>query len=316
MTAGSVGHAVTRGFAAAAILGGMWLCGCAAAAVPLTVTKVAPGVFVHVGAIALASPANRGDIANIGFIVGSRCVAVIDTGGSFAVGAALRTAIRAHTALPVCYVINTHMHPDHVFGNAAFVPDHPQFVAAANEPRALAARSAYYLRTLRRELGAAATGTTVVPPTLTVNGERSIDLGDRTLLLRAWPPAHTDNDLTVYDGKTATLWLSDLLFIRHIPVIDGNLAGWLAVIGKLQKLHPRHVVPGHGPLDVSWREALARESAYLTAIRDETRNAIANGVTMRQAAHSVGQNQRRQWALFDDFNARNVITAYSELEWE
>jgi hypothetical protein len=30
----------------------------------------------------------------------------------------------------------------------------------------------------------------------------------------------------------------------------------------------------------------------------------------------VGQDQRRKWALFDDFNARNVITAYSELEWE
>ncbi|HET7633633.1 MAG TPA: MBL fold metallo-hydrolase, partial [Burkholderiales bacterium] len=208
MIAGSVCRAATRGLAAAAIGGSMWLCACAAAAAPLAVTQVAPGIFVHVGAVALAAPANRGDIANIGFIVGSRCVAVIDSGGSFAVGAALRAAIRKHTALPVCYVINTHMHPDHVFGDAAFVPDHPQFVAAVNEPRALAARSAYYLRTLRREIGAAAAGTTGVPPTLTVNGKRSIDLGNRTLLLRTWPPAHTDNDLTVYDSKTATLWLS------------------------------------------------------------------------------------------------------------
>jgi quinoprotein relay system zinc metallohydrolase 2 len=306
---------MTRGVMAAVIIGGAWLCACAAAAA-LPVTKVAPGVFVHVGAVALASPANRGDIANIGFIVGSRCVAVIDTGGSFAVGAALRAAIHAQTALPVCYVINTHMHPDHIFGNAAFVSDHPQFVAAANEPRALAARSAYYLQTLRREVGTAAAGTTVVPPTLTVGSRRTIDLGHRKLLLRAWPPAHTDNDLTVYDDRTGTLWLADLLFVDHIPVIDGNLGGWLAVIAELRKLHPRHVVPGHGPLDVPWLEALAREAGYLTAIRDQTRQAIRNGVTLRQAAQEVGQDQRGHWALFDDFNARNVITAYSELEWE
>ena len=74
-------------------------------------------------------------MANLGFVVGSRCVAVIDTGGTPAVGLALRAAVQRTTPLPVCYVINTHAHPDHMLGNIAFADaaePAPRFVASAN----------------------------------------------------------------------------------------------------------------------------------------------------------------------------------------
>src|SRR5262249_6343209 len=174
------------------------------------------------------------DIANLGFVVGERCVAVIDTGGTYAVGVALHDAIRRVTSKPVCYVINTHVHPDHVFGNRAFVADRPEFVGHAHLAEAMARRGPNYLNALRRDLGAVADGTELVAPTRSVSQTLDLDLGGRTLSLRAWPTAHTDDDLTAFDTQTGTLFLGDLVFVRHIPVVDGKLRGMLAVLSDLK----------------------------------------------------------------------------------
>ena len=186
----------------------------------LEVREVAPGIFLHPGLQEDMTAQNLAGIANIGFVVGEKCVAVIDSGGTRRLGEALRAAVRSRTDKPICYVINSHVHPDHVFGNAAFKDEKPVFVGHYKLPPAMAARGHVYANALNRNLGQAAEGSEIVPPTLLVRDTLDLDLGARTLKLRAWPTAHTDNDLTVYDSRTGTLWLGDLLFVGHIPVVD------------------------------------------------------------------------------------------------
>ncbi|MGE3292663.1 MAG: quinoprotein relay system zinc metallohydrolase 2 [Geminicoccaceae bacterium] len=288
----------------------------AAGPAPLTVTEIVPGVFVHQGPYEEFSPANGGGIANLGFVVGERSVAVIDSGGSLHQGEALLAAVRARTPLPVSHVILTHAHPDHTFGTAAFTGEGVAVVGHARLAAALAQNGPIYLANLRQSVGPAMGGTEIVPPTEAVSDTATIDLGRRVLELRAWPLAHTDSDLTVLDRRTGTLFAGDLLFMERIPVVDGSLLGWLRVMGELTALPATRVVPGHGPPSAPWPEAARPQHDYLVYLRDRVREALAGNRTLEQAVVAIPPPPGAEWLLAADNHARNVTASFTELEWE
>ncbi len=293
-------------------------CGCAFAAQPagMALEEVGPGIHVYRAPYELIGPGNGGAIANMSVVVGREAAAIIDTGNSHLAGARLRAAAAGVTDRPLRYVINTHMHPDHVLGNSAFAGEGVRFVGHRKLPRALSVRADTYLAQAERLLGPEAEGTRIVLPDLLVETTLTLDLGGRTLELEAHPTAHTDNDLSVRDSATGLWFLGDLLFVGHVPTLDGSLLGWIGQLDTLERQAAPGVIPGHGPARVAWPEAATPERRYLEALRDDVRRLIAGGVPMGQAATEAGRAQAAGWALFDEFAARNATAAYHELEWE
>ncbi|RUM96862.1 quinoprotein relay system zinc metallohydrolase 2 [Pseudaminobacter arsenicus] len=313
---------VVKGFACLGIgatlplcCGGTWIQ--AVAAESFTLTEIVDGVHVFTGANELMNEANHGAICNLGIVIGDDAVAVIDSGGSIVEAGAFLAAIRGITDKPIRYLVNTHMHPDHIFGNAVFRDAGATLIGHRNLPRALAARGEFYLRSYRNQIGATLMkGVEIIAPTMLITDRQELDLGGRKIELRAWKPAHTDNDLTVFDPATQTLFAGDLVFLEHLPTLDGSLLGWLGQMDELAAIKAAHVVPGHGTAPASWPQALQPQRHYFEALARDLRKAIEDGTPLAEAVGTAASSARSDWQLFDEYNERNATAAYAELEWE
>ena len=258
------------------------------------------------------------NIANIGFIVGEEAVAVIDTGGSIKEGKRLLCKIKQVTKLPIRYVINTHVHPDHTLGNAVFSDPSIKFIGHQNLTHAMGVLSKTYLRRYNEVTGDNVSDDSIILPQIQVTDELEIDLGNRILTITAVKKAHTNNDLLVYDNKTATLWLSDLLFHKHIPVIgkSGSVNGWLALLNKLKQNPVKYIIPGHGPVPSDNADAITTQAVYLTLLRDEIRKNISTDADLSAAMESIGIDESSKWQMKSQYHKRNISYIFSELEWE
>ena len=280
------------------------------------IEDIGSGIYVHHGAHLDIDTGYQGDICNISFVVGSTGVAVIDTGGSLKVGNELRAVIKKVTALPILYVINTHVHPDHIYGNAAFLQDKPQFVGHAKLADAMQLRQEAYDKLNLKYLGEDAKGSMIVKPTILVKEPLELDLGGRSLKLTPYLVAHTNTDISVIDSKTQTLFTGDLLFIDRTPVIEGDIKGLIAAIDILKTYPVKQVVPGHGAFTKDWQKALENEQRYLNVLLADIRANIKKGLSMEKTMDTAAASEKDKWLLFDIANRRNVNTIFPALEWE
>ncbi len=277
------------------------------------------GVYVHHGEHLDIDEGYTGDICNISFVVGERGVAVIDTGGSLKVGQQLRAAIQKVTDKPILYVINTHVHPDHIFGNAAFLTDKPKFIGHEKLEQAMHTRKEGYDKLNQRYLGADAKGTDIVAPTMAIKSVETLDLGDRQVKVTAHPNAHTNTDITVEDSKTQTIFTGDLLFVERTPVIEGDIKGLIAMLDTLKTYPFKQVVPGHGPVQKTNQAgvtAMNNAQRYFTTLLTDIRTSIKKGDSMEATMSTAAASEKHKWVLFDIANRRNVNIIFPALEWE
>ena len=225
-------------------------------------------------------------------VVGADGVAVVDTRCSLAEGRELKEALRALTTAPIRWVVNTHAHFDHVWGNAEFLA--PRLIPPArvwghaslpgnSEFDLDAPETAAFLERLRAEGPAwAAKVEELEPaaPTELVEGQAVIDLGDRALELLHLGRGHTDGDLWLRVADADLLLAGDLVEQSGPPAYgpDSFPLEWAATLESALALMSREtvVVPGHGePVGADF---VRRQRAGIDAVAREIAGLRAAGV--------------------------------------
>ncbi|MGE5300687.1 MAG: MBL fold metallo-hydrolase [Acidobacteriota bacterium] len=239
-----------------------------------SLTKLADNVYAYVGTHK-ASPSNSFG-ANAGIIIGRDGIVVVDTLISAKEADRFIKDIRAVADKPIKYVVNTHSHLDHTFGNSEFVKLGAVVVSHANARKNMLATgeanlkkaAAYGLTDKDME------GTRLSYPSLTFSEKMEINLGDQVVELIYPGPSHTNESIVVYLPDKKVLFTGDILFTDYHPnIANGNVEGWLKVLDTVAAVDADKIIPGHGP--VSGKKDILDMKDYLVAFDKKARDLAA-----------------------------------------
>jgi glyoxylase-like metal-dependent hydrolase (beta-lactamase superfamily II) len=217
-------------------------------------------------------------VPNIGIVGGQHSVLVVETGMGPRNAETVLDFATEYAHGRRLYLTTTHFHPEHAFGAQVFTSEATYLLNQAQADDR-AGRGPGYLemfRGLGEPVARQLDGVTLTKPDVVYDTDYDLDLGGRTVHLRATGRAHSKGDQVITVPDADVLFTGDLVeagqfaIFPWFPPYDVDVSGtrWLAVMERLAETPPRVVVPGHG--DVGGPQLLADVRDYLRLLRDET----------------------------------------------
>ncbi|OYQ64490.1 MBL fold metallo-hydrolase [Pseudanabaena sp. SR411] len=216
----------------------------------LQLQEIAQGIYALVASTDFppASPAVA--ICNGGFVIGSDGVLVIDPFQTPELGELMISTVKSFTDKPIKYVLNTHYHFDHTGGNSVFVKREIPVLGRGVIRE--------YIQSGKNNTGG------VTPPTVIVNSQTDLWLGDRQVRIERVDGHSAGTDLVAYIPDAKVLFTGDMVFNKRIPYTgDSDIRQWQGSLYRLIAIYPEaKVVPGHG--DVTDVTGLQAQQAYFS----------------------------------------------------
>lgn len=259
-------------------------------------TEVAPGIYMLEGVDGFSS--------NMGALIGDEHVLLIDNGMAY-ITASLVETLQQLAGRPVDFVINTHMHGDHVGSNAALANDGATIFAHDNLRSRLAEKP---------ELAGGPAGL----PVITFADKMSFHVNGRQAIAYHVAHAHTDGDAVIHFPETNVIDAGDLFFNYQFPFIDldsggsvdGFIAGQQLIIAMADE--GTKIIPGHGPL--ASRADLEVAVNMLVDARSRVQELVAAGLSKDEAvAANPLADYREEWDWFFVNGDKLTATIYREL---
>jgi cyclase len=249
-----------------------------------------------------------------GVVAGPQWAVVIDTLALPEETLGIRSFVEDELSIPVRYVINTHSHADHAWGNCFFpgatIVGHELCRAALVERGPAALESAKRLNSSFKQIK-------LVPPQLTFDqGLLTLRVGKKNLSLMGMP-GHSMDGIAILVEEDRVLFAGDA-FLPLPYVVDGNIDELAASIKKIGKMGLENIIQGHGDIILRGEidDAVKENISYLTCIRKAVRGAARRRNPQDALAEisieSCGKSRVYLGGLAEELHRRNLRALFKQ----
>jgi glyoxylase-like metal-dependent hydrolase (beta-lactamase superfamily II) len=243
---------------------------------------------------------------NVAIVIGERGTLVVDTGMGQRNGAVVLHEVEKLAKSPNLYLTTTHFHPEHASGEQAF-PPRTVIIRPSVQQDELNLRNAQFLETFSGrspQWKQLLEGVRLRTPDILFDKDLKLDLGGVNVRLMWLGGGHTKGDELLLVEPDSTLISGDIVENKQVPNMpneDSSVKAWIASVDQAAALHPRFVVPDHGPLGDG--SLLAQEKAFLSDLQTRTTALKREGKSADEAAATVTDEFRAKYAGWDGMGA-------------
>lgn len=283
----------------------------------LEVQKVTENVYAIVGSITQRSPKNLGNNATFGFVITSKGVVLIDSGGSYKGAQKIHQAIQTVTNQKIVLVINTGGQDHRWLGNDYFKQQGARIIAAkasvADQKKRVNGQLSFLENLVGKKIMAS---TREVYADETFVTKHEIKIGGVQFKLHNPGTAHTPGDTYVWLPQQKTVFTGDIVYVERILAVGSvsNSKGWIQSFETISALKPSYIVPGHGHV-TNLKQATADTYDYLVALRQGVSMLIDQGFGL-DAVSRIDQSKFSYLKFYEELYGRNAHQVYQKMEWE
>ena len=278
--------------------------------------EVIPHVWSAIGASGPPTYENAGHNNNLSFIITGQGVVVINGGASYLLAKALHEEIKKITNEPIKLIINENGQGHAMLGNSYWAEQNVHILAHEEAKAEFKERGYDSLSSHQKLLKERAEGTKVHLPTQTFEGKKTIEMGNFTLEVINFGPAHSPGDTSVWLPKQNIIITGDMAFHERLLAIfpETEVTAWLESWEKMEKLKPTYVIPGHGhPTNMDQVRRYTKD--YLIYLKTKVKKLIDEGGSM-QKAYNIDQSPYAHLDTFKDLAKKNAGRLFEQLEFE
>lgn len=277
------------------------------------VKEIAPGVFFRYSSISATDPKVPFGGSNHAWIVFNTYVVVIDANFPKEAGDVI-AAIKKTTDKPIRYVLDTHHHGDHAYGNAVWAKEGAKIVSHLNCARLLKTSGPKQWDDAAKSRSDVA-DSTLKQVDITFEDDKYV-LEDQTqrVEFHYLGHAHTSGDAVAWLPRQQILCTGDACVNGAFNYMGhANSASWIKVLEKMQAFNPKIIIPGHGP--AAGAELVAKQKRYFEELRKQVKGAIDNNKKLDEIPSTLTMSWYKDWTGKSAAeNKENISHVYDELQ--